>query len=141
MNPICSGCIGVGFILPAYDQWVHQSYFNNCSANATYIYTNSYYRASQAFADINTQYRHATTLQERGQNWCQSRDKLIVEMNMFTMKGKVICMKYTKDNEYKQHPFVFEINLPDNVAIMVDTGPARQTVKVIDQEFKYIHNH
>ena len=86
------------------------------------------------FESINKHYKHANSIT----NWknkplCDTGGKVIVEMNMITMKAKITFLRNKEsENVYDiddKKPFVFEINLPDDVAIIIE---------VLDQQFSYL---
>lgn len=139
MKEIMSGSIGIGFLRPSFNQWIHQ-HFNKCEKYSTYIYCNSYYRASPVFDELNKQYENANSLTNwNSGSFCDSGGKVMVEMNMITMKAKMTFVqneeKKCRDNK-KTH--VYEINLPDDVAIMIDVGSQGQFVQVLEQQFVYL---
>ena len=122
------GHFGIGFITSKFKQWNPSGFNDEYGASwkaCVTMYGNGYYRASNPFSELNSQFTNKTALR------ISPNDELNVEINTMTMKGKVSCLRN------KEILKSVEINLPPEVAIIFTAGYFVSTIKAMKQTLSY----
>lgn len=124
-------CCGFGFLTPEFTDYACKG-FNQGKNHSTMVGISGLFKHSQEFTyDDSKDFKH---LEVAGHliNWCKENETVAIEVDMHLKIGKMwsISQHFSCENSEK----VFEVGLPDTVAMFVYGGSVAQKFTVVHQQ-------